>query len=92
MIEEILFIASQESQIDRVYGIGSYFRNDNFNDIDLVFVIHDDYDDIQDYIRFRSKLINISSHFEVKVDIIILTRDEFRQRPLKDMKGLKVLL
>ncbi|MFJ3050768.1 nucleotidyltransferase domain-containing protein [Pseudomonas nitroreducens] len=75
--------------IDAVFGFGSFFRSEKYNDIDLAIIINcpreqqlENLNKIIDTSRSLSKEINIP------IDITPFTRAEFAENPLREMSSL----
>jgi predicted nucleotidyltransferase len=74
-----------ETRIEAVFGFGSFFRDEPFNDIDLALVFTEDCDDpLQVYERLLARLKVAHSSLGVRFDVTPLTFKEFREQPLRD--------
>jgi hypothetical protein len=75
-----------------VYGFGSFFRDDVFNDVDLLFVLTPQtHALLPAFYRIRNALDGVSSELNIKIDLTVLTSSEFMERPLREMDSLVTL-
>lgn len=82
MKKEILSIHSNAPYLISVYGFGSYFRNHNANDCDLLLIVDENYPDLG---KIHTELHQIFSNLGIKLsvlfDLTILTKREFNGNP-----------
>lgn len=72
-------------KIKCVYGFGSFFRNEPFNDIDLLFVVSASDSQLAELHRTLCVLlIEIENVVGICIDFTVLTEKEFSSRPLRD--------
>lgn len=86
---EIQSITPEVSGINAVYGFGSFFRGEAYNDIDVVAVASPlcrNY--LSTYFEFRNKIDSVGTQLDVTFDITFLTEREFAERPLLEMDQL----
>lgn len=75
-----------------LYGMGSFFRSDTFNDLDLVAVVDCSLSELVDQAeRIHSAFRNLGAQLGVPIDLTIFTPSEFLSAPLRDMSTLKKL-
>lgn len=75
--------------VSAVYGMGSYFREEPFNDVDLVVVVAPTTCPLAALgSKIRAGLAPLTQIFDAPLDIIIFTEIEFANRPLRDMHTL----
>ena len=80
-------------QIDAVFGFGSYFRGQPFNDVDLAVVFKEDCEDaLAVFELVLSRLKESENRLGVHLDITPFTAKEFRERPLREHALLVPLL
>lgn len=75
-----------------VFGFGSFFRGEKFKDIDVLFVV--EYSDghlLKTAQAIRAHFHVFSENIGVKIDPLILTKQEYAERPLRNMSQLKPL-
>ena len=89
MKREIQSILQKHPAVNEVYGFGSFFRNQPFNDIDLLFVLRCDESLLLVVCKEMVSLISdVSKELEVTLHVLMLTEREFREAPLRDMHEL----
>jgi predicted nucleotidyltransferase len=74
--------------VTAIYGMGSYFRGEPFNDVDLVVVVRRSLDLATLGARIRTALLPLSDIVGRRIDITIFTESEFAAEPLRDMASL----
>lgn len=75
--------------VDALYGFGSFFRSTEYNDIDLVVVIScSRHEQVRTYEEITEACAPFSRRIGVRFDITPLTRSEFAEEPLREMKSL----
>lgn len=78
--------------VEAVYGFGSFFRNEMFNDIDLLVVTTAECPDcLATYYAIRQRLLALAAHQGFKLHLVFLTAKEFEERPLREMDQLVAL-
>jgi predicted nucleotidyltransferase len=86
----ILSITSVDSKFEVVFGFGSFFRGEAFNDIDLLAVASfANRDTLHAYYELLDVLNSIS--LQRPIHLTVLTGDEFKSKPLRDMDQLQCL-
>jgi predicted nucleotidyltransferase len=81
-----------ELEIEEIYGFGSFFKGELFNDIDLVVIVHSEVSrSINRYYKIKAALDRISREFNAPIHATFLTRGEFVDAPLRD-KGQLILI
>ena len=86
---EIRSIAPEVSEVNAVYGFGSFFRSQRYSDIDIIAVASPSCEDyLGTYYAFRTKIESIGVRLSVIFDITFLTAREFEERPLLEMDRL----
>lgn len=72
-----------------VFGFGSFFRSDKYNDIDLLLVsIPDAKAPLSTYLKAKKDLDRLSNRIEIQIDITFLTYSEFLSKPLLEHDNL----
>ena len=80
-------------QIEAVFGFGSYFRGQPFNDVDLAVVFKDNCEDtLAVFELVVSRLKHSGNRLQVHLHITPFTAKEFRERPLREHDVLVPLL
>ena len=70
--------ASVLNAICALYGMGSFFRSNSFNDLDLVAVVDCDRDELVEHSRrIHSAFRNLGLQLRVPIDLTIFTPIEF---------------
>jgi predicted nucleotidyltransferase len=68
-----------------VFGFGSFFRSNNFNDVDLLVVVHDLCDwPLKEFYEIKALLDEIGAKFDVPIDITYLSYTEYTRKPLRE--------
>lgn len=89
MKREIRSIIQKRPDIQGIYGFGSFFRNQPFNDIDLLFVLRSDETSLLVACgEMRSLISNASRKLDVTLHLLVLTETELEEAPLRDMHEL----
>lgn len=72
-----------------VWGFGSFFRNEAFNDVDILMVLLCPKELLVGHSKdVKGKLANLEGEIGVEFDVLILTPEEFESQPLRDMDQL----
>ena len=80
-------------QIEAVFGFGSYFRGQPFNDVDLAVVFKENCEDtLAVFELVLSRLKESDNQLQVHLHITPFTAKEFRERPLREHATLVPLL
>lgn len=78
-----------ESRLSSVYGFGSAFRGEEFQDIDILAVLGKKNGSmIETYYALREVLVSATRMYGAPMHLTVLTEPEFESRPLKCMKEL----
>lgn len=89
---EIQLITSSRRDLEAVFGFGSFFRAEQYNDIDLLAVAVPQCESgLQTYYEVNTALINVGIRLRVRFDITFLTYNEFLEGPLLEMHSLTPL-
>lgn len=89
MRTEIQSIRQERHEVSQVYGFGSFFRGEDFNDIDLLFVISGSEERLLDTSRaIRHRMAALSKKLGCTIDPLVLTEREMAEEPLRDMSSL----
>jgi predicted nucleotidyltransferase len=87
MKTEIQSITAKLHDIYGVYGFGSFFRGDQYNDIDILIVASPVCEDtLSLFYLLKERLEEIDK--SIDIDIILLTYSEFLTKPLLEMDSL----
>ncbi len=90
--KEIPVIKQRVPELVEVYGFGSFFREESFNDIDLIFVIDCRAGEIlpasRKLRREARTLSAIFAIFAIEIDALVLSKREFSEKPLINMKDV----
>ena len=87
--KEIPFIKQRVPELVEVYGFGSFFQEESFNDIDLIFVIDCRAGEILPASRkLRREARTLSAIFAIEIDALVLSKREFSEKPLINMKDV----
>lgn len=86
---EILHIQQEVPEVLGIYGFGSFFRGENFNDIDVLFVLRCELSRVLPASkRLRCMVENLSADFGSTFHLLVLTEVEFEEGPLRDTHEL----
>jgi predicted nucleotidyltransferase len=84
---EIQSITAELHDIYGVYGFGSFFRGDQYNDIDILIVASPVCEDtLSLFYLAKERLQEIDQ--SIDIDITLLTYSEFLAKPLLEMDSL----
>lgn len=93
MKTEIQFALSEQPNLYRVYGFGSFFRDEEYRDIDLLLVSKENSKrPLDDYYSAQKVLNRLSRKMNVKIDVTFLTYSEFLTNPLLEMDNLVAIV
>jgi predicted nucleotidyltransferase len=85
--KEIQSITAELHDIYGVYGFGSFFRSDRYNDIDILIVASPVCEDtLSLFYLAKERLQEIDQ--SIDIDITLLTYSEFLTKPLLEMDSL----
>lgn len=78
-----------KTEIYGVFGFGSFFRCDKFNDVDVLVVV-DDYCNypLKVFYDVKSILDEIGSKYGIPIDITYLSYTEYSCKPLRESEKL----
>jgi len=89
MKKEILSTVTRQGDLHSVFGFGSYFRGESYNDVDVLIVLTGRAISIlAAYYNTKKKLEILGSRLGMIFDITALTYEEFLERPLLEMDNL----
>ncbi|WP_163229546.1 hypothetical protein [Caulobacter rhizosphaerae] len=89
MIETTRKMAQALDGVSAIYGMGSYFLEQPFNDVDLVVIVSPTKRPLAALgSEIRTALAPLSQITGAPLDITIFTETEFFTRPLRDMHTL----
>ena len=87
---EIQSITAKLHNIHGVYGFGSFFRSEHYNDVDILVVTSPDCKDtLSIFYLINKKLQRIDENLEI--DLTLLTYDEFIEKPLIEIDALTLI-
>jgi hypothetical protein len=82
-------VVAPHAEVIALYGMGSFFRGGQYNDIDLVVVLDCERDKFMaKAATIRTELLAIGERMGEQFDVTIFTAFEFASRPLRDMAEL----
>ena len=86
-------IIQRPNKINKIYGFGSFFRGEPYNDIDLLILINEKGE--EDMTSSVNEIIawskTLSQKIGCDIDCLILTELEYHEKPLLDMNELRLL-
>lgn len=92
-MKEIQYTLLKHHDLYGVFGFGSFFRSDEYNDIDILLVSMPDANSPLDtYLEAKRSLDMLSNKIEVQIDITFLTYSEFLSKPLLEHDNLYEVL
>lgn len=90
---EIRSTLESYDRILSIWGFGSFFREEEFHDIDILVVVTALGEQLlSDSMAIRADLLSIERRVGIPIDALILTPTEFKSRPLRDMDELVRIL
>ena len=77
-------------RVSSVWGFGSYFRGENYGDVDILVVVTGEADAglLSTCSAIRTELLEMGQLIGTPVHPLILTESEFECQPLRDMNEL----
>lgn len=76
-------------RIQSIWGFGSLFRQEKFDDADVLIVVSGSGQQLlSDSKTIRAHLQTIERRIGIPIDPLVLTATEFESRPLRDMDSL----
>jgi len=76
-----------------VFGFGSFFRADIFNDIDLLVVTKDECKNpLDEFYLIKEKLNEISLRYDIPIDITYLSYTEYSRKSLLESDSLITII
>ena len=88
MKTETQAITAEVHDIYGVYGFGSFFRGDQYNDIDILIVASSVCKDTLSLFYLLKERLEEIIDESINIDIILLTYSEFLTKPLLEMDSL----
>ena len=89
---EIQHIFLNKMDVTGVYGFGSFFRKEPFNDIDILIVTSAKIEElISTYDFCDSKLSFLGRLMNYKFHMLMLTKEEYNSKPLLESDHLTIL-
>lgn len=86
---EIQCIHTSEPNLLGVYGFGSFFRSEKYNDCDLLLVIDNDCSCLgKIHAELYERFFDLGKRLSVVFDLTILTEREHRNKPLREHNEL----
>ncbi|AWF80357.1 hypothetical protein BTJ40_05775 [Microbulbifer sp. A4B17] len=86
---EIQLRLQGKSDIFGVFGFGSFFRSNNFNDIDILVVVDDRCDaPLKVFYDVKNTLDKIGLEYDIPIDITYLSYTEYLRKPLLESDNL----
>jgi predicted nucleotidyltransferase len=76
-------------EVHSVFGFGSFFRDERFRDVDVLIVLKPTCSALlESCYKLRTKFDVCSFEMGVSFDLLVLTVEEFEERPLREMDSL----
>ncbi len=89
---EIQYIFTEQPEIFGVFGFGSFFRREKYNDIDLLLVSKENcLSPLNTFYWAKTKLDKLAETICVEIDITFLTYSEYLRKPLLEAENLATL-
>ncbi len=89
MIKEIRSGFTGKSNIYGVFGFGSFFRSEQYDDVDVLVVAKDGLKDgIKEYDESQAVLDEVGKKNNLPIEMIFLTFEEYESKPLREMDSL----
>jgi len=89
MKREILSTITKPDELYAIFGFGSFFRNELYRDVDILIVLMASQAYlVPTYDNIRESVQRLSKKSGIIFDITVLTIEEFRERPLREMDSL----
>jgi|SRR5579871_2971512 len=87
--KEIRSTTTKWPDVRAAFGFGSFFRDEPFNDIDVLLVLQQGCQSrLTTFYELKAAFDNFDKKYGVHFDITVLTEREFSERPLRDMDSL----
>jgi predicted nucleotidyltransferase len=87
--KEIQVILFGKSEIHSIYGFGSFFRSEPFEDVDILVVLSATHDSLLDiYYSTGERFRDLEIKWSVPIHLTYLTVGEILEKPLRDMDSL----
>ena len=78
--------------VEAVWGFGSFFRCEAYNDVDVLIVLSVPHEELTELTSaLRSAFMIAERDLALQFDLLFLTPEEFSSRPLRDMDQLVLL-
>lgn len=92
MKREIRSSITEIQGLREVYGFGSFFRGEKFNDIDILGVAENNPKILVScYYQLRNCLRPVEIAYRVEIDLTLLMLSEFLAEPLRDMRDIVLI-
>lgn len=89
---EIKFITLEFKAIKAIFGFGSFFRNEKYNDIDILIVTDvSDANPLKTYYSYKTIFDDLSLQIGKTIDVTTLNYQEFLDHPLRESDNLTTL-
>lgn len=89
MRTEIQSIQQELREVSQVYGFGSFFRGEDFHDIDILFVVSGREETLLGTSHaIRHRMVALSKMLGYTIDLLVLTEKEIAEEPLRDVSSL----
>lgn len=83
MIEEIRLRLQDRPDLFGVFGFGSFFRKNSYNDVDILIVVNDNCNlPLQEFYIVKNILSKIEIEYNVLIDITYLSYTEYARKHL----------
>lgn len=89
MTRAIRSTISPRVNVTAAFGFGSFFRAEQYNDVDVLLVVDTNIDELLQITKaLRSDFQSLGRSLDIIFDLKIFTSGEFLGRPLQDMASL----
>jgi predicted nucleotidyltransferase len=76
-------------EIVGIWGFGSFFRSNNFNDVDILVIVECKNVELLNVTKIiRANFQTVARELRCSLDVTILTQREFEEQPLREMDQL----
>ena len=85
MKKEILFHTLELDSIIDVFGFGSFFRKESYNDIDVLIVVRNDVDSLLVLYKLEDIFYEFEKRHNVKMHFSVFSEKEMESKPIKNI-------
>jgi predicted nucleotidyltransferase len=85
-------VLARQPEIVSAHGFGSFFRDEEFSDIDIIFVLRDETEKSLDIVKSLRQEMRLSSNkLGYVIHPLFMSEREFASKPLKNFNEVKCI-